>query len=72
MRLLHTKDFDKPLYRDSGGFKYRIWRLKLWWNTTSTEGKYEGFVVIGMTIQVSDIPQVKFIKIRNYAADAAI
>ena len=67
-RILYT-DHYKPLYqgygRGIGGPKYWFWRVKLWWQGTSTQGKYEGFVLIGMVVQVclwSDIvPRSSFV-----------
>ena len=56
-QLLRNEQFYKPLYPRAGfklcGPKYWIWRLKLWWQGIATQSKYEGFVVVGMTFQVS-------------------
>ena len=62
--LLRKEEHYKPLYpaqgKGLGGPRYWLWRLKLWWQGTSTQGKYEGFVLIGMTVQVSDeAPQLQ-------------
>ncbi|KAL8949095.1 MAG: hypothetical protein Q9222_004766 [Ikaeria aurantiellina] len=32
--------------------KYWIWRFKIWYQCISTQGKYEGFVFIGIVVQV--------------------
>ena len=57
-QLLRNEHFYKPLYPRAGfklcGPKYWIWRLKLWWQGIATQSKYEWFVVVGMTVQVSD------------------
>ena len=58
-RLLYSEDY-KPLYpghgRGVGGPKFWLWRAKLWWNSTSKQGKYEGYVLIGMIVQVRRVP----------------
>lgn len=55
--LLHTEDHYKPLYsgqgKGIGGPRYWLWRFKLWWQGTSKQGKYEGFVFAGALVQVS-------------------
>ena len=58
-RMLRTEEF-KPMYRGhnkstgtgTGTPRYWFWRVKLWWQGVSTQGKYEGFVFVGMIVQV--------------------
>ncbi len=56
-QLLRNEQLYKPLYPRAGfklcGPKYWLWRLKLWWRGITTQSKYEGFVVVGMIVQVS-------------------
>ena len=53
---LITKDeLFKPIFPKSKGFggpKYWAFRFKIWWQNVSSKGKYEGFVLIGIVIQV--------------------
>ncbi|KAL6721850.1 hypothetical protein ACLMJK_000955 [Lecanora helva] len=53
-RLLHSEEY-KPLYHKGGsgigGPRYWLWRLKIWWAGVSKQGKYEGYVLIGMVVQ---------------------
>ena len=35
------------------GLKVLCLRIKLWWDYTSSQGKYEGFVAVGIVVQVS-------------------
>lgn len=59
-QFISSNDTYKPLLpasgRGFGTFRYWIWRLKLWYQNTSHQGKYEGFVLIGIAIQVSWLP----------------
>ncbi|KAL9136198.1 MAG: hypothetical protein Q9175_002587 [Cornicularia normoerica] len=52
---LITKDeLFKPIFPKGKGFggpKYWAFRFKLWWQSVSSKGKYEGFVLIGIVIQ---------------------
>ena len=56
-QLLDSQEHYRPLYRGRGrgigGPKYWFWRLKLWWQGTSSQGRCEGFVLIGMAVQVN-------------------
>lgn len=53
---LITKDeLFKPIFpktKGLGGPKYWAFRFKIWWQSVSSKGKYEGFVLIGIVIQV--------------------
>lgn len=40
-----------PKGKGLGGPKYWVFRFKIWWQSVSTTGKYEGFVLIGIVIQ---------------------
>ena len=54
---LITKDeFFNPIFPKTKGFggpKYWAFRFKIWWQNVSSKGKCEGFVLIGIVIQVS-------------------
>ena len=54
--LKGTDEIYRPLYPKHGGglggWKYWTWRLKLWWKGVNTQSKYEGFVFVGMMVQV--------------------
>ena len=56
----------RPLYPDFGGGlggpRYWTWRLKLWWRSVNTQNKYEGFVFVGMVVQVRRLSLVKIAK----------
>ncbi|KAL9124027.1 MAG: hypothetical protein Q9217_006600 [Psora testacea] len=58
-QLLHVDHIYKPLAgvrsHGIGTPNYWIFRFKLWWNRTSKQGKYEGFVLVGIVIQVASI-----------------
>ena len=64
----------KPLYPDHGGGlggpRYWIWRLKLWWSSVNTQNKYEGFVFVGMVVQVRRLSLVKIVEIGRSAPKA--
>lgn len=55
-QMIHSNHLYKPLLpprgRGLGGPRYWLWRFKIWYRSTSTQGKYEGFVFIGIIIQV--------------------
>ena len=54
-QLLQRQDYYKPLFPKNGGIggpRYWMFRLKAWWDSTSKQGKYEGFVVLGICAQV--------------------
>ncbi|KAL8687475.1 MAG: hypothetical protein Q9224_005142 [Gallowayella concinna] len=40
-----------PRGRGMGTPKYWLWRFKIWYQSISTQGKYEGFVLIGIIVQ---------------------
>ncbi|CAL8574073.1 hypothetical protein XPA_000046 [Xanthoria parietina] len=42
-----------PRGRGMGTPSYWFWRLKIWYRTISSQGKYEGFVLFGIIIQFS-------------------
>ena len=53
--LLHYQDRYKSLLPRKdvvGGPRYYVSRFKAWWDSTSKQGKYEGYVFLGMCIQV--------------------
>lgn len=56
-QLITSNDTFKPLLPSRGhGFgtrRYWLWRCKLWYRSISTQGKYEGFVLIGIILQVN-------------------
>ncbi|KAL8939398.1 MAG: hypothetical protein Q9216_003384 [Gyalolechia sp. 2 TL-2023] len=56
-QLIETNDTYKPLLPPRGrGFgtrRYWLWRFKLWYRSISSQGKYEGFVLMGIILQVS-------------------
>lgn len=52
-QLAKTNVMYKPLGTGRRGLEGWIFRLKVWWNDLSTEGKYESFVAIGIGLQVS-------------------
>jgi len=39
--------------RGIGGPRYWLWRLKLWWRSNSEEGKYQGYILVAIIVQVS-------------------
>ncbi|KAI4113464.1 MAG: hypothetical protein LQ345_005562 [Seirophora villosa] len=53
--LIHSNEIYKPLMpsrgRGPGTCRYWLWRFSVWYRGTSTQGKYEGFVFIGIIIQ---------------------
>lgn len=69
--LKGTDELYRPLYPNFGGGlrgpKYWIWRLKLWWRSVSSQNKYEGFVLIGMVVQVRYLPLVKIADTGHYS-----
>ncbi|KAL8941260.1 MAG: hypothetical protein Q9211_001882 [Gyalolechia sp. 1 TL-2023] len=54
-QLMTSNDTYKPLLpsrgRGIGTRRYWLWRFKLWYRSISTQGKYEGLVLIGMILQ---------------------
>ena len=56
-RLIVMDELYKPFLpktgRGTGGPKYWRFRCKIWWRGINEEKKYQGFVVIGMVVQVS-------------------
>lgn len=53
--LIHSEEFYRPLVPDRrtvGSIRHWIIRLKVWWNSISQQGKYEGLVFAGITMQV--------------------
>ena len=42
-----------PRGRGMGTPTYWLWRFKIWYRSISTQGKYEGFVLFGIVIQVT-------------------
>lgn len=54
--LIHSNDTYRPLLpprgRGMGTPRYWLWRVKIWYRSISSQGKYEGFVLIGIVIQV--------------------
>lgn len=52
-QLILTDDMFKPLGPRRRGPKQWMIRFKLWWNDISAQGKYEGYVAIGIALQVS-------------------
>lgn len=56
-QLVRSDELYKPLFpnqgRGIGGPNYWAWRFKLWWRSVSAQNKYEGFVFVGIVIQVS-------------------
>ncbi|KAL8992381.1 MAG: hypothetical protein Q9188_007601 [Gyalolechia gomerana] len=56
-QLITSNDTFKPLLpsrgRGIGTRRYWLWRCKLWYRSISTQGKYEGFVLIGIILQVN-------------------
>lgn len=69
--LKGTDELYRPLYPNfvggMGGPKYWMWRLKLWWRSVSSQNKYEGFVLIGMVVQVRCLPLVKIADTGHYS-----
>lgn len=39
--------------RGIGGPRYWLLRLKLWWKNNSEEGKYQGYILVAIIVQVS-------------------
>ena len=54
-RLRQMDEMYRPLGTGRRGLRRLLFRFKLWWNDVSTQGKYEGFVAIGIAIQVAPI-----------------
>lgn len=55
-QLLQRQDYYKPIFPKGGrvgGPKYWMIRFKSWWDSTTRQGKYEGFVFAGICLQVS-------------------
>ena len=55
--LLQRQDYYKPLFPKDGGIgglRYWIFRFQAWWNSITKQGKYEGFVFVGICVQVSE------------------
>ena len=56
-QLIHVAEAYKPMVSEKGHGvgtpRYWAYRFKLWWNSTSRQGKYESFVFAGIVIQVS-------------------
>ena len=55
--LLHHQDRFKPLLPKSevvGRSRYCLLRLQAWWDSTSKQGKFEGFVFMGICVQVGE------------------
>ena len=57
--LIATDGLYKPFLpktgRGIGGPRYWRFRLKIWWRSINEESKYQGFIVIGVFIQVNSI-----------------
>ncbi len=54
--LLQRQDYYKPIIPKGGrvgGPRYWTARFKAWWDSTTRQGKYEGFVYVGICLQVS-------------------
>lgn len=54
-QLLRVDECYKPLFPRGSGIgspRYWLFRFKIWWKTTSKQGKYEGLVFAGMCVQV--------------------
>ncbi|KAL8923925.1 MAG: hypothetical protein Q9208_004362 [Pyrenodesmia sp. 3 TL-2023] len=53
--LIHSNHTYRPLLplrgHSMGTPRYWFWRLKIWYRNISSQGKYEGFVLIGIIIQ---------------------
>lgn len=57
--LITKEEHFKPIFpkgKGLGGPKYWAFRFKVWWQNVSSKGKYEGFVFIGIIIQVCAMP----------------
>lgn len=52
-KLLVTDEMFKPLGPPSKGPKKWLFQIQQWWNSFSEQGKYEGFVAVGIVAQVS-------------------
>lgn len=53
--LITKEELFKPIFPKGKGFggpKYWAFRFKIWWQNVSEKGKYEGFVLIGIVVQV--------------------
>lgn len=54
--LVRNEEYFKPMFAGRGhgigGPRYWMFRFKVWWNSASKQGKYEGFVFAGMVVQV--------------------
>ncbi len=55
-RLITTSELYKPLLpktgRGIGGPRYWLFRSKLWWSSINEETKYQGFIFVGIIVQV--------------------
>lgn len=56
-QLIVTDDLYKPIFpktgRGIGGPRYWIFRLKVWWNSIGSQGKYQAVIFAGIIVQVS-------------------
>ena len=54
--LIHFEEYYKPYLAPGIGIdrlRYLFSRFKIWWTASSKQGKYEGFVFVGICLQVS-------------------
>ena len=56
-QLIRSEEAFRPMYPyDRNGLicpRYWLWKFQFWWRSSSSQNKYEGFVFIGMLVQVS-------------------
>ena len=57
-KLIITDDLYKALPPAGKGPRNWVFRIKQWWNSFSEQGKYEGFVAVGIVVQVSSLTLV--------------
>lgn len=52
-KMIITDEEYKPLPPSGKGADSYVFRIKQWWKSFSEQGKYEGFVAMGIVVQVS-------------------
>lgn len=79
-KLIVTDELYKPLAPKGRGVETWTFRLKQWWQGFSEQGKYEGFVAVGIIVQVnisesgvrhSTNPGHSWFCLRSYSASLA-